>query len=248
MSFSLPYALPSFLPGPVVDPTNEADGTGGSAGTLREVEGGLCPEGQDLLLAQYQDSPRLKALLCALLDPAQEFDVAAVGMYERALSLDDAEGVNLDLIGKIVREARDGRSDYVYRRALRVRVLINRSQGRLRDLIQIVRLFEDMDLPGSDPLAYVRIRSVQPKRLEVRIVSVPVNEAREIHKRLRQAKVAGDALTTMVLPSPDGTIARAFRFGRAADYPEKNTDQGFTSVLGPPPDGGYLLHALTGAV
>ncbi len=242
----LPYFLPTVLPGeadPYAPPT---DPTGGlSDGTLAEIAN-LCAQSQDLLIRQYADSTRLRALVCALVDPIQALETATADVYHRVLNVDGAEGVHLDLLGRIVREHRNGLSDYVYRRAIRTRILINRSQGRLPDLVKVVRTFEDMDVVGADPDAFVSVRDVQPARVEVRVIATPANPPREVHRRVRQAKAAGVALTTMTVPYP-AERDRAFRLIRAADYPEADTEHGLCPV-GDRSAGGYLLHAMSGAI
>ncbi len=237
MPYPLPYLLPSLLPGPLTaDDGNATSATGGSAGTLAEytshAAGALA-----LLIQQYQDSPLLQSLLNSYLERVQELESGLVGVYERALSVEDGEGVNLDLIGRIVREARDGRADYAYRLGLRTRILINRSQGRLEDLIAIVRLFEDMDTDGGT----VRIQDVQPARVEVRADNTRINPLGEIHRRLRRAKAAGVSLQTIGTVAPGATPATAFRLVTVAEAESK-------SEIGLAPEdssfGGYLSHVL----
>ena len=51
-----------------------------------------------------------------------------------------AEGVQLDILGKIVGQPRLGLSDAAYRTAIKLRIRVNRSRGSSEDLIQILRL------------------------------------------------------------------------------------------------------------
>ena len=241
----LPYELPTTLPGPAagvgaVDPTGGLDD-----GTLAEIAA-LCAQSQDLLVSQYADATLLKALLCALIDPIQTLETAVNAIYNQVLNVDAAEGVHLDLLGRIVREARNGLSDYVYRRAIKTRILINRSQGRNPDLIRIARMFEDMDITGAEVGAFVSVRDVQPARVEVRVIHTPANLPREVHERVRAGKAAGVALTTLTVPYPvTAPLTRSFKLIRATSYPQKNTTQGLcrTAAL---TAGGHLLHAMTG--
>jgi hypothetical protein len=55
-------------------------------------------------------------------------------------SIDDATNAVLDLIGKLVGEARNGHSDADYRKFIRVRLATNRSRGLRSDYIRIVAL------------------------------------------------------------------------------------------------------------
>lgn len=229
----LPYFLPALLPGPLDPLEIPTDPLGGGAGDLAYL-GSICDQSFALLISQYQDSPLVKAWICSYLHALEGTDDAAVDVWARVLDLDTAEGVALDIIGRIVREARGGRGDYLYRNALRVRVLVNKSQGRIEDLIAIAALFEGV------PVGAVRLSEVQPARIEVRITGTPVNPPAEVDKRLRLAKSAGVALTTIVQAYP-ATTGRGFRLSLAADYPEKNTTEGLSDGSG---SGGYLLHAM----
>lgn len=63
---------------------------------------------QRRLMNQYQDSPRLSALLESLIDePSAEIRAAFESLYTR-LSIDESRGVQLDRIGYIVGQARPG--------------------------------------------------------------------------------------------------------------------------------------------
>lgn len=244
LPYILPRTLPGDLPGDLDGDGNAADDTGGRAdGTLAEIDA-LCTQSLGLLIGQYAESARLRDLLCAYIERLQEFETGAVGVYERVLDVDNAEGVHLDLLGRIVRENRNGLSDYVYRRMIKTRVLVNRSQGRIRDLIQIARTLEDLDLVTADPAAYVRIREDQPARIEVRVINTPANLPDLVHERMKAAKAAGVSLTTMTIPYPATTL-RGFTLIRASAYPEKNTTTGLCPASNRTA-GGYLLHAMTG--
>lgn len=231
----LPYFLPTVLPGGLSALDLPSEATGGADGSLSLLEGGHCAAAWALLISQYQDSPHVRALVCSEIHPADDLDLAIVSLFHTLLDIERSEGAGLDLIGAIVREKRDGRGDYLYRNALRVRVLINRSQGRPEDLIAIARLFE------TDTVDSVHLSEVQPARMEIRVAGTPTNPPQEVNKRLRRAKAGGVALTVMVQAYPAVT-GRGFRLSRAADYPEKNTTEGLSSA--PDGGGGYLLHAM----
>ena len=192
----------------------------------------------DLLLAEYADSPRLKNLIGSYTRAIQELETTALDVYQDVLSLDTAVGVQLDLLGRIVIEDRDGKSDTDYRRALRVRVLINISDGQTEELIAVARLFEDLSAAGE----LVQIQDLQPARMELRIFSTTptLNTIVETDRRLKQTKAAGVSLSTIVHYAG---ITGSFKFIRAADYPEKSTNEGFTNV---PADvtGGEFAHTL----
>jgi hypothetical protein len=51
----------------------------------------------------------------------------------------DAEGSHLDTVGKLVGEARFGRSDAEYLVAIRVRVLVNKAHGLARNIVEVAQ-------------------------------------------------------------------------------------------------------------
>lgn len=96
-------------------------------------------EAIDRLLWQYRDSTNLKAVIeaiCGELELTQEDVFAIVNSF----NIDDGTGIFLDLIGKIVLEDRKGRDDPEYRDALRLKVLLNTSQGTPNTLLEALTL------------------------------------------------------------------------------------------------------------
>jgi hypothetical protein len=88
---------------------------------------------------QFQDKPKLAALISALVDPVQDLENAWWQLLvERAIGV--AVGTQLDSIGVIVGQDRIGLSDDDYRRYLRARIAVNRSSGVDDDLIIVARL------------------------------------------------------------------------------------------------------------
>lgn len=230
---SFPYALPFFSALLGADPPTSPTG-GSTDGSLAAIAD-PCADAFSRLLRQYEGSPKLRALICSYLHVVQAQERGAAQVYAGLLDLDKAQGAQLDLIGRIAREARNGRSDAYYQRALRVRILINRSQGRLEDLIGVLRLFE----PSATT---IRIRELPPARMEIRVIGEVTNSPHEINLRARQAKAAGVALTLIVQAGPGALTGRGFRLSRAAAYPEKNTTEGLSSLVHG--GGGYLAQGI----
>lgn len=104
-----------------------------------------CIEGLDLLLGQFDDAgenaarraPRLRAIACALLDAVQDASNANWQLYTERW-IDTATAAQLDGIGTVVGQSRAGRTDTVYRAFLRARILVNRSSGKWRELLEIL--------------------------------------------------------------------------------------------------------------
>lgn len=98
-----------------------------------------------LLVTQFQDSPRIKALLTAYCLQVQDLQNAAEQLYyQRALYNEDptkqAYGVQLDGIGQILNLPRlQGESDEQYRLRLRTRSLVLFSSGTPEQMIAILK-------------------------------------------------------------------------------------------------------------
>jgi hypothetical protein len=85
------------------------------------------------LLEQYKDKLQFEALLSSYLKEVQVLENAIWEVYLGRL-YPFAEGVQLDMLGKLIGEKRDGRTDTIYRKWIAIRVRINRSVGKELDL------------------------------------------------------------------------------------------------------------------
>lgn len=81
----------------------------------------------------------LKRLLAAALMGAQDLEAALQQLLTQRNIL-TAVGAQLDVIGKIVGQARDGLSDDDFRRYCRARIAAHKSKGATEDLIKVISL------------------------------------------------------------------------------------------------------------
>jgi len=81
----------------------------------------------------------VQKLLSVLLAPIQALEAVAWDVINLRI-LDNASGDGLDQLGAIVGESRDARSDTDYRAAIRIRIRVNRSQGKAEDVIAVATL------------------------------------------------------------------------------------------------------------
>lgn len=88
------------------------------------------------LIPDYDRLPRVEAWLFSAGAQASQIE-AQLGELIRMRHLDLASGIWLDFLGEIVGESRKARLDSEYRRYLRIRILVNRSKGKLGDLYAI---------------------------------------------------------------------------------------------------------------
>jgi hypothetical protein len=93
------------------------------------------------LIGQYQDKPRIAALLSSYLRRVQELEDATNDVLVKRL-IDNAADAQLDAIGRIVGEVRDGKSDATFRLFILARIRINLSFGHGDDVIDVLNLVE----------------------------------------------------------------------------------------------------------
>lgn len=81
----------------------------------------------------------IEQLLGAILAPAQDVENA---LQQMALYrfVDTAEGAQLDIIGRIVGQEREGLTDTDYRRYIRARIAANNSNGTIEDVLTVAFL------------------------------------------------------------------------------------------------------------
>jgi len=82
----------------------------------------------NLMIQQYKDKPKFKAILEANNVQANDLETALFEIRDN-FWIETAEGVQLDTIGIIVNEKRLGRNDTDYRDAIKSRIIINNGSG-----------------------------------------------------------------------------------------------------------------------
>jgi len=105
-------------------------------------------EGLERLITQWQDKPNVVGLFTSYLDSINELEDVYFQLLEER-SLDTAIGAQLDNIGLIVGEPRDGRSDNDYRDGISLRVAINASDGTEPRVVELLKL-----LSGAETAVY----------------------------------------------------------------------------------------------
>lgn len=121
-------------------------------------------------LAEQYQKPKIQAFLRALIHPVQALENVAWQVYTER-SVDNAVGAQLDILGRIVGQPRDGYADADYRRFIRARITVNRSDGVVEDLLLITRLIVD------DEDAVVVAEPQYPGAIVIRVEGAAVSEA-----------------------------------------------------------------------
>lgn len=169
----------------------------------------------ELLTEQFKGRPVVEGLLKVFASRAQGIEDTVWATIEARL-LASCVGVWLEAYGAIVGESRNGRSDTNYRKAIALRLLVNRSKGRAVDVVAVATLAQTA----------ATYREHFPGAWEVTMYDVIA--APEIIRLLAKTKAAGTygILAASVLPS-----AAVFRFDH-----EWNLTFGFALPTNP----GYL--------
>lgn len=98
-----------------------------------------------LLTERWRGKLVTEGLLRALVKPCDGIESAAWDTLEgRVLGALGCQGYWLDAIGSLVTEPRNARIDGAYEAAIRVRIRVNRSQGRAVDVIDVARLLDTL--------------------------------------------------------------------------------------------------------
>jgi len=90
----------------------------------------------ELIIAQFQDSEKLKGIIEAGNNKAQDIETAIFEIRSE-FDLDVAVGAQLDILGSIFNEDRDGRSDTDYRQAIQAKGA-NQFSGEPESIISIL--------------------------------------------------------------------------------------------------------------
>jgi hypothetical protein len=152
-------------------------------------------DGLEKLVGAATDQPRIRAWLESYLNRIQDLE-NAVYRYIFGVLLDNAVGVHLDNLGALVGEPRSGKSDERFRFAIRIAARVNRSSGRVVDLLEIVDL-------ASDVWQY---REVGNAKFRVQVQDADMGE---LARWLRKARLAGVGAELVRSPSS----GPGFRFG-----------------------------------
>ena len=96
-------------------------------------------DAQNRLADQFQEKPRIAALLKGFTNEAQFVENALIQLLSFR-SVSTAIGRQLDIIGSIIGERRSGRKDFEYRRAIYIKIAINVSKGTPEEAIDIFSL------------------------------------------------------------------------------------------------------------
>lgn len=100
-------------------------------------------------IEQFKTKIRFANLLSSYVFEVQDIEDALFQILDDT-NLDTAEGQQLDNIGEIVGEERQGRNDLQYATAIRARILLNTSEATIEDVILLIGALQ----PGLTTFVY----------------------------------------------------------------------------------------------
>lgn len=180
--------------------------------TVAEGDVDHVQEAIDRLPTQYTSDAGVTTLLAALARPAQALEDTLQDMLLNR-AVDTAEGAQLDIIGKLVGQARGGQLDDVYRRYIRARIKTSRSKGIVEDLIRIATLVID-DL---DARIWVDQQGIAGVNIVVQDAGIDEDTAAATILFLRLAVAAGVRVIIESSPSPPDETFEFDEDGPGAD-------------------------------
>jgi len=97
-------------------------------------------QGLNRLISQYSAKTRIRAYLASFLSQVQDVEDALLQVLSIIQDLGSQVGAQLDLIGRLVGQKRNGLSDADYLSWIRAKILVNRSAGRPDDVLRVLAL------------------------------------------------------------------------------------------------------------
>jgi hypothetical protein len=174
------------------------------------------------LIERWKGKPNLAALLASYTDQLQLLENVLWDIVTMRLP-DYAAGTQLDTIGRIVGEPRQGQSDAQYRPRLKVRIRINQSFGTADDVIEVLQM-----LDPSSVFSYTELGSAA-FAVEYSLPPTSAVVASQVPRLVSQTRAAGVGATVTI---PSYATARAMRWGTTLDV-AVNLHVGFGTIYEP---------------
>lgn len=142
----------------------------------------------DKLIFYFDQSPIIHSFVTAFLDEITDLDTLTNSLYTER-TIDSAVGVQLDQIGYLVGEYRQGRSDEDFRLGIKLRIAINNSSGTVEDIISVLQLLFSSETE-------IIVNRVASARLSVYVgVEAPTLDIRSFLQNIISAGVALEDIT-----------------------------------------------------
>ncbi|MCP3944606.1 MAG: DUF2612 domain-containing protein [Desulfobacteraceae bacterium] len=146
------------------------------------------------LITQYKNKPNFESIISTFSTQIQELETIYFQLLE-SRSLDTSFGFQLDQIGTLLNEKRDGFSDSDYRLKLIAKIAVNVSQGTPEDIINIFKILmqaNKVELFEYFP-ATIQLVAHDPQ---------PISSVQRIKDALNRTKPTGVAIDSLIVVNP----------------------------------------------
>jgi len=175
-------------------------------------------QARDLVIEQFKRSQRFNDWLGVYVDQIQDIEDALWDLYTKR-GVDTAEGAQLDVLGVIVGQPRNGLDDTDYRTRIKVRIRLNRASGIADDIYDVFGLML------GNQIGAVSLQEAYPAGLIVQMNEYVDTSPAVLAEILREARGAGIDTSLVWLPSADGIFECSSDAAPEVDSP----DEGFAT-------------------
>lgn len=167
-------------------------------------------EGLGMLLGQFRDNDDVIAVVSAPLRQLNVVETALQNML-KLTSIDDALGVQLDVLGRILMQPRGQKDDATYRTYLYAKVAALRSNGSVPGLYSPLRI--------TDPLGTYQLKALYPANARMNFVDPPLETPGVIDRAqlLKVAKAGGVGLFLFWMTDVPANVFQFKDSGGSAD-------------------------------
>lgn len=187
--------------------------------------------------SQFRGKPNMADLLGVLVRPLQRLEDMVWALLSQR-SLETATGARLEQLGKLVGESRNGRDDADYLRYIQARIITNRSNGTIEDLLSVARI-----LVNSEDAGYV-LEPGYPAGISLRVEDVVVDEdlATELIRFLKRTVGVARKMVLEYWPyEVDELFACGFTTFLSSGAGSGSTALNVVSTVGWPSSGSLIL-------
>ena len=172
-------------------------------------------EGLALLITQYKGKTNMEGFLAPYLTQVQELEDMFFDLLGILIDMDSQVGEQLNILGRIVGQDREGRTDAVYLQWIRARILVNRSSGLPDEILRILALV----VPGLERV----YKKYPPASFVAEVLGIFTGDPEAVAAIIKEARAAGvGAQFVYSLQAKEDTFAWA-----TADVEEASTTQGW---------------------
>lgn len=175
-----------------------------------------------LLPEQYKEASNLNKILLVLSTAFEDLNEVFIDL-KNILNIDNAFGAQLDLIGDIIREKRNGRSDVDYIKGIKFKIFKNTSRGSVDDIVRALKFITSASLvvySDNPPASYT-------------IYTNGTNLPSDLHLLIDSLSVAG---VSVIIYASDGatpfimTEVTTVRYNLVDDLNDQFIDDGGSDI------------------